>query len=80
MKERETGGEEPLGGILVGLLPFKVSQRRNADLSNLKADAMGMGKTLTTIGLMISNPPPRGEKRRATLIVCTPALLVQCKF
>ena len=41
---------------------------------------MGMGKTLTAIGLMISNPPPRGEKRRATLIVCTPALLVQCKF
>ena len=23
MKERETGGEEPLGGILVGLLPLK---------------------------------------------------------
>ena len=59
-KERETGGEEPLGGIL--------------------ADAMGLGKTVTTIALMIANPPPRGEKHRATLIVCTPALLVQCKF
>ena len=26
MKERETGGEEPLGGILVGLLPFECSK------------------------------------------------------
>ena len=59
-KQRETGDEEPLGGIL--------------------ADAMGLGKTVTTIALMIANPPPRSEEHRATLIVCTPALLVQCKF
>lgn len=57
MKDRETGGEEPLGGIL--------------------ADAMGLGKTLMTIALMISNPPPHNEKYRATLIVCSPGLLVQ---
>ena len=41
---------------------------------------MGLGKTLMTLALCIANPPPRDEKRRATLIVCTPALLVQCMF
>lgn len=55
--ERETGGEEPLGGML--------------------ADAMGLGKTVMMLALMTANPPPRGEKNRATLIVCTPGLLKQ---
>lgn len=41
---------------------------------------MGLGKTLMTIGLMISNPPPRDEQHKATLIVCSPGLLVQCEF
>ena len=41
---------------------------------------MGMGKTVETIALMISNPPPPDEKHKATLIVCTPGLLVQCKL
>ena len=79
MKERETGGEEPLGGILVSLCPWNVPHIMT-DLQYLKADAMGIGKTVETIALMISNPPPRGEKHRATLIVCTPGLLVQCKL
>ena len=59
MKERETGVDEPFGGIL--------------------ADGMGLGKTLMTIALMIANPPTRSDKSKATLIVCTPALLTQCK-
>ena len=79
MKERETGGEEPLGGILVSLRP-RNDPHIITDLQYLKADAMGMGKTVETIALMISNPPPRGEKHRSTLIVCTPGLLVQCKL
>lgn len=32
---------------------------------------------MQTIALMISNPPPHGEIHRATLIVCTPGLLIQ---
>ena len=76
MKERETGAEEPLGGILVGLF-LLIMQRRKTNSENCKADAMGLGKTLMTIALMISNPPPRHEKHRATLIVCSPGLLTQ---
>ena len=41
---------------------------------------MGLGKTLMILALCIANPPPRDEKCRTTLIVCTPALLVQCTF
>ena len=41
---------------------------------------MGLGKTLMTLALLAANPPPRGEKNRATLIVCPPGLLLQCKF
>lgn len=99
MKERETGGEEPLGGILVSLSSLCHPKDEKLIPDNLKADAMGMGKstkiiavtihlcslflvgkTVETIALMISNPPPRSEKHRATLIVCTPGLLIQCKF
>lgn len=32
-----------------------------------------------TLALMIANPPPRGEKAKCTLIVCSPGLLAQCK-
>ena len=38
---------------------------------------MGLGKTIMTIALLLANPPPRDEKHRATLIVCTPGLLLQ---
>ena len=46
----------------------------------IQADAMGLGKTLMALALMISNPSARYEKYKATLIVCTPGLLIQCKF
>lgn len=80
LAERENGGEEPLGGILVSLSPQTPCSQNAADLDNVKADAMGLGKTVMTLALITANPPPRGEKDRATLIVCTPGLLVQCKF
>lgn len=79
LAERENGGEEPLGGILVSL-STQISCSQDADLDNVKADAMGLGKTIITLALITANPPPRGEKDRATLIVCTPGLLVQCRF
>ena len=41
---------------------------------------MGLGKTIETLALMISNPPPRDAQHKATLIVCNPGLLRQCRF
>lgn len=76
--ERETGGEEPLGGILVSPISLDYLKERILNSDNLKADAMGLGKTITTLALLTANPS-RDEKHRATLIVCTPALLVQCE-
>ena len=38
---------------------------------------MGMGKTVMAIALMIARPPTRLDKQKATLVVCTPALLIQ---
>lgn len=79
LAERENGSEEPLGGLLVSLSTPSLLRRKNADFENVKADAMGLGKTITTLALITANPPPRGEKDRATLIVCTPGLVTQCK-
>ena len=41
------------------------------------ADAMGLGKTVQTIALMIANPPTRNDKSKCTLIVCQPGLVQQ---
>ena len=38
---------------------------------------MGLGKTVMAVALCIANPPTRNEKYKATLVVCTPALLKQ---
>ena len=41
------------------------------------ADDMGLGKTIQSMALMLSNPPTPEEEHRATLIVCSPALMHQ---
>ena len=43
----------------------------------LLADEMGFGKTVMMIVTMATNPPQPNERRRSTLIVCSPALLYQ---
>ena len=45
----------------------------------LLADEMGFGKTVMMIATIIANPPALDEEHRSTLIVCSPALLSQCK-
>ena len=45
----------------------------------LLADEMGFGKTVMMIATIIANPPASDEEYRSTLIVCSPALLSQCK-
>ena len=36
---------------------------------------MGLGKTVQTIALMVCNPPPPRAAQKATLIVCSPAII-----
>lgn len=55
----------------------RLSQGQEADRKNLPG--MGLGKTIQTLALMTSNPPTRDDEFKATLIVCTPALLSQCE-
>ncbi|KAL8829391.1 MAG: hypothetical protein Q9170_006189 [Blastenia crenularia] len=43
----------------------------------LLADEMGFGKTVMMIANMVTNPPQASEKRKSTLIVCSPALMLQ---
>lgn len=52
-------------------------QGQIADSRN--SSGMGLGKTIQTLCLMISNPPTRDDRYKATLIVCTPPLVSQCK-
>ena len=42
------------------------------------ADAMGLGKTVEAIALIVCNPPKPSEKFKSTLIVVQPGLLAQC--
>ncbi len=44
------------------------------------ADEMGLGKTIQTILTMLSNLQTDPEEPKCTLIVCSPALMGQCKF
>ncbi len=48
-------------------------------LGGMLADEMGLGKTVMTIAAIIANRPPPDDEYRCTLIVCSPALLTQCK-
>lgn len=48
-------------------------------LGGLLCDEMGLGKTVMTIATMIANRPPKEDNYRCTLIVCSPALLTQCR-
>ncbi|KAL9102689.1 MAG: hypothetical protein Q9163_002180 [Psora crenata] len=43
----------------------------------INADAMGLGKTVETIALMVCNPPGPSDKAKSTLIVVQPGLLQQ---
>ncbi|KAL8938358.1 MAG: hypothetical protein Q9216_003938 [Gyalolechia sp. 2 TL-2023] len=45
----------------------------------LLADEMGFGKTVMMIVTIVTNPPQASEKHRSTLIVCSPALILQWK-
>ncbi|KAL8720932.1 MAG: hypothetical protein Q9225_002288 [Loekoesia sp. 1 TL-2023] len=45
----------------------------------LLADEMGFGKTVMMIVTMVTNPPPSSDRVKATLIVCSPALILQWK-
>ncbi|KAL9003629.1 MAG: hypothetical protein Q9188_003519 [Gyalolechia gomerana] len=43
----------------------------------LLADEMGFGKTVMMIVTMVTNPPQASEKHKSTLIICSPALMLQ---
>ena len=50
-----------------------------APYGGILADQMGLGKTVMTIATMIANRPSERDELRCTLIVCSPALMAQCK-
>lgn len=52
---------------------------REQPFGGLLADEMGFGKTVMMIVTMVTNPPQAGERHKSTLIVCSPALLLQWK-
>lgn len=57
----------------------KMKERENDSLitSGILADEMGLGKTVQAIALMVANPPPPEEQYRATLVVCSAAIINQ---
>lgn len=46
-------------------------------LGGILADGMGLGKTVMALGLCVANKPTHQDEYKATLVVCTPALLNQ---
>ena len=41
---------------------------------------MGLGKTVMVIATMAANPQMDPHKSKCTLVVCTPALIDECRF
>ena len=78
-------GQWTVKGMLCGLHAHQVqgvARMKERELeaitpAGILADDMGLGKTIQSMALMISNPPQPDEANRATLVVCSPALLSQ---
>ena len=49
-------------------------------LTSEGADQMGLGKTVMMIATMIANRATQENEPKCTLIVCSPALMTQCKL
>ncbi len=47
---------------------MKKCEGPNGSNGGLLCDDMGLGKTLQSLSLLLANPPPKGQPRKATLI------------
>lgn len=62
-----------------GLFPNNAPPMDSRLKGGMVCDAMGLGKSLESIALILSNPAPQDAACRATLILCPTALMSQWK-